>query len=136
MVASTHQDSQVMDLEPAPVSCACLLDGKVVFGKRAATEGHTTWVSRHLSPSELTHRCSNLGRHLRPLHSALACWSTRRPQGSPHWRPVPTASLMNCGLLEPSSPTIARFPPSSTSVLVVSIAWGQWRCWGCGEAWC
>lgn len=53
------------------------------------------------------------------MHSALACWSTHRPRGSPLWKPAPTASLMNCDVTEPSSPTTARFPPSSTSVLEV-----------------
>lgn len=32
---------------------------------------------------------------------------------------------MNCGVLEPSSPTTVRFPPCSTSVLVVSAAWAR-----------
>lgn len=31
---------------------------------------------------------------------------------------------MNCGVLEPSYPTTARFPPSSTSVLVVRAQLG------------
>lgn len=75
-------------------------------------------------------RFLNLERRLRPSRSALACWSTHRPQGSPRWKPVPTASLMNCDVTEPSSPTTARFPPSSISVLAVRAQPGIWGAGG------
>lgn len=82
-------------------------------------------------------RCLNLERRLRPSRSALACWSTHRPRGSPRWKPVPTASLMNCDVPEPSSPTTARYPPSSISVLAVRAQPGIWGAGGaakgCGE---
>lgn len=39
---------------------------------------------------------------------------------------MPTASLMNCDVLEPSSPTTARFPLSSISVPAVRAQPGIW----------
>lgn len=86
---------------------------------------HRAWAAHPPDHRPLPLRCSNLERHRRPLHSALACWSTHRPQGSPLWKPAPTASLMNCDVMEPSSPTTARFPPSSTLVLEVRAQLGM-----------
>lgn len=94
-------------------------------------------VGRSIPGPRASHPC-----HLCPLHppkvfksrtppEAIALCSslleyTHRPQGSPRWKPVPTASLMNCDVLEPSSPTTARFPLSSISVLAVRAQPGIW----------
>lgn len=119
------------ELAAHPSVYACLLTGEVGAWEAGSHRWarDNTWCGSTSAPCS-PHRCSNLGHHPRPLHSAQACWSTRHPHGCPHWRPAPTASLMSCGPLEPSSPTTARFPPSLTSVLVVRAVWGQWSCWG------
>lgn len=91
------------------------------------------WGLSPLSLLPLLARCSNLERHLRPSHSAPAYWSIHHPRGSLRWKPVPTASSMSCDVMESSSPTTVRFPPSSISVLVVRARPGIWKAEGVGD---
>lgn len=110
-----------------PVS-GCATFGKWGCGSQAGAAGCRSpcaWAVHPPDRSPFPLRCSNLERRQRPSHSALACWSTHRPQGSPPWKPAPTASLMNCDVMEPSSPTTARFPRSSISVLEVRAQLGK-----------
>lgn len=99
-------------------------------GKRGCGGKQEHSRAQGLSHLLCTPRCSNRGRRPRPSRSVPACWSTPPPRGSRRWKPARTASSMNCDVLEPSSPTTARSPPSSISVLVVRAQPGIWGAGG------
>lgn len=99
-------------------------------GKRGCGGEQEHTSTQGLSHLFCTPRCSNRERRPRPLRSAPACWSTPPPRGSRRWKPAPTASSMNCDVLEPSSPTTAHSPRSSISVLAVRAQPGIWGAGG------
>ena len=99
-------------------------------GKRGCGGKQEHTSTQGLSHLLCTPRCSNHERRPRPSRSAPACWSTPPPRGSRRWKPAPIASSMNCDVLEPSSPTTARSPRSSISVLVVRAQPGIWGAGG------